>query len=77
MQWTMLKSSSEGFQLDSTNLFTETKNGLENFHFLVMVSGRLNASKNYHLHLFDLLNISFNGINIWLTSNMFNTNVTA
>lgn len=73
----MLKSNSEAFQLNSTNLYTETKNGLENFYFLVMVADRLNAYKNYHLHLFDLLNLSFNVINIWLTSNIFNTNFTA
>lgn len=73
----MLKSSSEGFQLNSTNLYTETKNGLENFHFLVVVTDRLKASKSYHLHLFDLLSLSFNVINIWLTSNIFNTNFTA
>jgi len=73
----MLKSSCEAFKLNSTILYTENKNGLENFHFLVMVTDRLNASKNYHLHLFDLLSLSFNIINIWLTSNIFNTDFTA
>lgn len=46
----MLKSGFEGFQLNSTNLHTETKDGLENFHFLVALTDRLNSSKNYHLH---------------------------
>lgn len=36
----MLKSSCEGFQLKPTNSYAETKNGFENFHFLVMVTGR-------------------------------------
>lgn len=36
----MLKSGSEGFQLKPTNSYAGTKNGLENFHFLVMVTGR-------------------------------------
>lgn len=73
----MLKSGSEGFQLKPTNSHAETKNGLENFHFLVMATGRWKASKSYHLHLFDLLNLSFNVINRWLTSNVFNANFTA
>lgn len=69
----MLKSTSEVFQLNSTDLYTEIKSFLENFLLLVMVTDRLNASKSYHLHLFDLLNLSFNVISIWLTSNIFNT----
>lgn len=73
----MLKSISGAFQLNSTNLYTKTKSCLENFLLLVMVTDRLNASKNYNLHLFDLLNLSLNVISIWLTSNIFNTNFTA
>lgn len=73
----MLKASSEGFQLSSTNLYTGTKNGHENFHILATVTDRLNTSKSYHLHLFDLLNLSFNVINIWLTSNTFSINLMA
>lgn len=36
----MLKSGFEGFQLKPTNSYAETKTDLENFRFLVMVTGR-------------------------------------
>lgn len=36
----MLKSGFEGFQLKPTNSHAETKTDLENFRFLVTVTGR-------------------------------------